>query len=91
MASLNGLVEVWEGEEEAIVMGDFNIDMERKESGMKARLQSDTRSQILKKGWRQMISDATRKTKATGKDWVCSKIDWILANKPEKKRHLRWM
>ena len=41
---LNGLVEVWEGEEEAIVMGDFNIDMERKESGMKARLQSDTRS-----------------------------------------------
>ena len=47
-------------------------------------MQSDTRSQILKKGWRQMISDATRKTKATGKEWVCSKIDWILANKPEK-------
>ena len=65
-------------------MGDFNIDMDRKESGVKARMQSDTRSQIINKGWRQMISDATRKTKAIGKDWVCSKIDWILVNKPER-------
>ena len=65
-------------------MGDFNIDMDRKESGMKARLQSDTRSKIINKGWRQMIGDATRKTKAVGKDWVCSKKDWILVNKPER-------
>ena len=81
---LETLVEVWEGEEEAIVMGDFNIDMERKESGMKARMQSDVRSQVINKDWRQLISTATRKTKATGKDWVSSKIDWILTNKPER-------
>ena len=81
---LNSLVHIWEGKEEAIVMGDFNIDMGRKESGMKARMQSDTRSQVISKGWRQMIDEATRKTKATGKDWVCSKIDWIIANKPER-------
>ena len=59
-------------------MGDFNIDMDRKESGMKARLQSDTRSQIISKGWRQMISEATRKMRAVGKDWYYSMKKGIL-------------
>ena len=81
---LNRLTNIWEGEAEAIVMGDVNLDLKRRESGMKARMQADARNKILGKGWKQMINEPTRKTKAKGKDWVESSIDWIMTNQPEK-------
>ena len=66
-------------------MGDFNIDLQRKESGCKARMQLDTRSKLLAKGWTQMMADKTFKSKSQA---VCKKdagstIDWILSNRPQ--------
>ena len=59
---LNSYQDVWDGEKEALVMGDFNL--QRKESGCKARMQLDARSKLLAKGWTQMMADKTFKSKS---------------------------
>ena len=67
------------------MMGDFNIDLQRKESGCKARMQLDVRSKLLSKGWTQMMMGKTFKSKSKapgGKD-AGSTIDWILSNRPQ--------
>ena len=66
-------------------MGDFNIDLQRKESGCKARMQLDARSKLLAKGWTQMMAEKTFKSKsqAAGKKDAGSSIDWILSNRPQ--------
>ena len=82
---LNTYHDIWEGDREVVVMGDFNIDLKRKESGCKARMQQDTTSKILSKGWCQLMQEKTFKSKSRavhGKEGG-STIDWILANKPE--------
>ena len=82
---LNTYHDIWEGDREVLVMGDFNIDLKRKESGCKARMQQDTRSKILSKGWWQLITEKTFKSKSKtvkGKEGG-STIDWILTNKPD--------
>ena len=81
---LNSYQDLWEGEHETLVMGDFNIDLQRKESGCKARMQYDTTSKVLAKGWTQMMAEKTFKSKSRA---VCNKdggstIDWILSNRP---------
>ena len=66
-------------------MGDFNIDLKRKESGCKARMQQDTTSKLLSKGWWQLMTEKTFKSKSRtlqSKDGG-STIDWILVNKPK--------
>ena len=77
--------DVWEGENETLVMGDFNIDLQRKESGCKLRMQLDTRSKLLAKGWTQMMAEKTFKSKSrtAGKKDAGSSIDWILSNRPQ--------
>ena len=82
---LNTYQDIWEGEREVILMGDFNIDMKRKESGCKARMQQDTTSKIFSKGWWQLMTEKTFQSKSRtvqGKDGG-STIDWVVANKPE--------
>ena len=79
---LNSYQDLWEGEREVIVMGDFNIDLKRKESGCKARMQQDTTSKLLSKGWWQLMTEKTFKSKSRtvqSKDGG-STIDWILDN-----------
>ena len=66
-------------------MGDFNIDLQRKESGCKARMQHDTTSKLLAKGWWQLMTEKTFKSKSRtlqNKDGG-STIDWILVNRPK--------
>ena len=61
---LNTYHDIWEGEREVILMGDFNIDMKRKESGCKARMQQDTTSKIFSKGWWQLVTEKTFQSKS---------------------------
>ena len=65
---LESLQEVWEGEAETLIMGDFNIDMARKESGRKAEMQRMAKQHLEHNGWRHLLVEKTRRI---------SKISWI--------------
>jgi len=88
---LNTYIDIWEGDREVILVGDFNIDMQRKETGSKARMQQDTASKILSKGWLQLMVEKTFKSKSSkvqGMDGG-STLDWILANKPDNVKQTK--
>ena len=90
---LESLKEVWEGKTEAIVMGDFNIDLGRRETGKKADMQKLAKTQLLQNGWKQMLNQPTRRvTRKDGKTQE-SAIDWIATNNPGKytQTGVKWM
>merc|ERR1711874_806977 len=90
---LESLQDVWEGDVETLIMGDFNIDMGRKEAGRKADMQRLSKHHLEHNGWRHLLEEATRrKMKCTGKQQD-SAIDWMVTNTPEKytRAGVTWM
>ena len=90
---LESLQDVWEGDVETLIMGDFNIDMGRKEAGRKADMQRLAKQHLEHNGWRHLLEEATRrKTKCTCKQQD-SAIDWMVTNTPEKytRAGVTWM
>ena len=90
---LDSLKEVWEGKTEAILLGDFNIDLGRKEAGKKASMQKLAKTHLHQNGWAQLLNQPTRRiTRKDGKTQE-SAIDWIVTNNPSKYKQagVKWM
>ena len=90
---LESMKEVWEGKTEAIIMGDFNIDLRRRETGKKANMQKLAKTYLHQNGWEQMLNQPTRRvTRKDGKTQE-SAIDWIATNNPGKytQARVKWM